>query len=118
MIKESVRPWGRFLTLYNDGEICVKILEVHAGRKLSLQFHENRTEYWVALDDHSKLTLQGYAPPYISKPSRQEAYRILPYEKHRLEAGKRMARVLEVSLGKIDEKDIIRLEDDYGRIKE
>lgn len=117
-MKATTKPWGRFLTLFNDGRICIKILEVHAGKKLSLQFHENRTEYWIALDDHSRFYLQGYEPSYMYKPSRQEAYRILPYEKHRLEAGERTARVLEISLGSIDEKDITRLEDDYGRIKE
>ena len=36
---------------------------------------------------------------------------------HRIEALGKDVHILEISFGKFDEKDIVRIEDDYGRLK-
>ena len=36
---------------------------------------------------------------------------------HRIEALTKTAKVLEISFGKFDAKDITRIADDYGRVK-
>lgn len=38
--------------------------------------------------------------------------------KHRLSAPKTGGKIIEISFGKFDEEDIIRYQDDYGRVKE
>lgn len=37
--------------------------------------------------------------------------------KHRIEGLDKDAHVLEISFGEFDEKDIFRVEDDFGRVK-
>lgn len=118
MIKIVKKPWGKYLTLFNDGKICVKILEVNANKRLSLQFHQNKTEFWIPLNDHCTFKIQGKKMLDMLDPVQKTCHKIMPYEKHRLTAGRKKARVLEVSIGKIDENDIVRIEDDYGRDKD
>ena len=115
MIKRVKKPWGQYLTLFNDGEICVKIIEVKPNQRLSLQFHQNRTEFWIPLNDYCSFDIEGNKMLSMLDPVQKTAHKILPYIKHRISAGRKKARVLEVSIGKIDEEDIIRIEDDYGR---
>ena len=44
-----------------------------------------------------------------------ELVKIKKGQAHRLMAGKKTVQILEIALGKFDEKDIIRMEDKYGR---
>lgn len=43
------RPWGTFTTIDEGNGYKVKKLFVQAGKRLSLQTHQHRDEYWVVV---------------------------------------------------------------------
>ena len=50
------------------------------------------------------------------KVKKGEIVKIRKVKAHRIIAGKNKVELLEISFGKFSEKDIVRLEDKYGRI--
>jgi mannose-6-phosphate isomerase-like protein (cupin superfamily) len=90
----------------------VKILIVKPKQMLSLQKHKKRKEVWYFLTS-------GYVQIGKNK-KRIEKGRIVRIGKgkaHRLISKNKEVRVLEIAFGSFSQKDIIRLEDKYGRIK-
>ena len=107
------KPWGHFEQYTHNVPSTVKIITVVPGGVLSSQYHHKRDELWVILDAGAKVKL-GEEVLY---PSPGEKLYIPRETVHRLSCvGEREVRILEVSLGHFDEKDIVRLEDLYGRI--
>lgn len=106
------RPWGMFETLTKDKKSTVKILTLSPKKRFSLQYHNNREEFWILLDNPIKITIGKKTK--IGKKG--QTFFIKKGELHRAEALKKEARILEISFGKFSEKDIVRIEDDYGRI--
>ena len=104
------RPWGDFKQFVFNDKCTVKILEVNKNSMLSLQKHKKRKEMWYFLTE-------GYAQ--IGKEKKKIAMdKMVVIGKntpHRLYAKDRSVKVLEISFGNFDEKDEIRLEDEYGR---
>jgi mannose-1-phosphate guanylyltransferase/mannose-6-phosphate isomerase len=108
------RPWG-FYTVLNKGTgFKVKLVEVSPGKRLSLQKHSFRSEHWVVVQGTAKITngrnilfLEENRSTYIPKKGI-----------HRLEnAIDKPLKIIEVQCGKeLKESDIIRLDDDHGRI--
>ncbi len=105
------RPWGEFEVVGRWPHITVKILRLRPSSRLSLQKHDHRDEEW--------LCLSGSAVAQIGE------------ESHTLEAGSKVyvprnrlhrlssdsgVEVLEVSYGDFREDDVVRVEDDYGRV--
>lgn len=107
------RPWGCFERFTFNELSTVKILTVKAGKRFSLQFHNNRKEFWKFLDNPAKITLGKKT----FKAKKGDEFLINKKTNHRIEALGKDVRVLEVSFGKFDEKDIVRIKDDYGRLK-
>ena len=105
------KPWGKFEQYSHNEKSTVKIISVKKGEILSLQSHEKRDELWVALEEGLTAIINGKE---ISLKKGQTVY-IPKKTKHRIKASKD-ARFLEISFGEFDEKDIIRYEDNYGRI--
>lgn len=103
------RPWGKFEQFVNNEKSTVKILDVEAGKRLSLQSHQNRDELWVALDE-VEVEVNGLK----KNLSRGEKIFIPKNSQHRLSSNKG-GRILEISFGDFKEEDIIRYEDDFGR---
>lgn len=105
------KPWGRHKVLFEDKQHKVKLIEIKALHRTSLQYHELRTEEFYYLignvaifkDDHNMI----------------KSNKIKKNQVHRLENldSKCIALILEIQHGICREEDIIRLEDDYGRIK-
>lgn len=105
------RPWGDFERFTLNEISTVKILTIKPKQKLSLQYHNKRREFWKFLDNPAKLTI-GKKTLRVKKGDEI----IIPVKtNHRIEAYFKPVRVLEISLGKFDEKDIRRTEDVYGR---
>ena len=113
-MKKSIiikRPWGQFEQFTHNELSTVKIIEIGAGKRLSLQSHQHREEWWIALDDGivaeidsvQKILKKG-EPAFVPKGSR-----------HRLSSPSKKVRVLEIAFGEFNEEDIIRYEDDWGR---
>lgn len=106
------RPWGSFRRYPHAGVSSVKILTVNPGGVLSLQFHHQRDEFWVVLDEGIEVTLGDR----ILRPRAGEELWIPRETPHRARGiGDRPARILELWFGPSSEEDIVRLEDLYGR---
>ncbi len=106
------RQWGNFKQFTYNEISTVKILEVHPGKRLSLQSHQQREELWVALDDGAIIEIGDESRTLKSG----EAVFIPTLTKHRLSSQLKTVRVLEISFGNFDEGDITRYEDDFNRV--
>ena len=106
------RPWGRFEKFHENKSCTVKLIYVNANSRLSLQYHKKRSEFWkvikgtamVEIDEKRIVLGEGET---ITIP-RQAKHRVLALESECV--------ILEISYGRFDENDIVRLEDDYQRV--
>tara|TARA_B100000989_G_scaffold76553_1_gene54330 strand:+ start:3852 stop:5294 length:1443 start_codon:yes stop_codon:yes gene_type:complete len=113
--KKIFRPWGSYTTLAEDLNWKVKKIVVKPYQSLSLQMHEYRTEHWIVLKGKAKVEINGKTS-FLNE--NQSTY--IPLEsKHRLSNDESTPLLLiEVQSGiSVEEKDIIRFEDKYGRVK-
>ena len=105
------RPWGSF-EKFNENERCtVKLLYIEPDSRLSLQYHNNRKEFWKIVKGSAMVEVQN------EKSSLKEGDDIfIPSgARHRIQASNSGCIVLEISYGSFDENDIVRIEDDYDR---
>lgn len=105
------KPWGFFEQFVLNEQCTVKLLHISPGGRLSKQYHENRDELWVMLDDGLMVELDRK----VLRPKRGERIFIPKKAKHRV-SSKKGGRILELSKGFFAENDIVRLEDKYGRV--
>jgi mannose-1-phosphate guanylyltransferase/mannose-6-phosphate isomerase len=107
------RPWGWYQGLNHGHRYQVKCIMVKPKGKLSLQSHHHRAEHWVVVTGTVEVT-RGNEVKLLSE--NQSTY-IPVGEMHRLaNPGKIPAFLIEVQSGPyLDEDDIIRYEDVYGR---
>ncbi|HYM74204.1 MAG TPA: mannose-1-phosphate guanylyltransferase/mannose-6-phosphate isomerase [Stellaceae bacterium] len=108
-----LRPWGSYESLHNGHRVQVKHIIVKPGGKLSLQMHHHRAEHWVVVRGTARIR-RGNEELILTED--QSTY--IPLGTlHRLEnPGKIPLHVIEVQSGPyLDEDDIVRFEDDYGR---
>jgi mannose-6-phosphate isomerase-like protein (cupin superfamily) len=105
------RPWGEFVEFTKNTPSTVKIITVNPGEALSLQKHSSRDEFWRVISGDGYATIGETTVPLHPGDSH-----FIPRETaHRLSGGALPLAILEISLGEFDEKDIVRLEDRYGR---
>ena len=111
-IFEDIRPWGKFQSFPHQKASSVKIITVNPGGALSLQFHNNRSEFWIVLDEGLEVTVGNR----VWEPVKNEEISIPGRSPHRVRNMTEFsARILEFWIGDSDEKDIVRLVDNYGR---
>ena len=110
-ISTTDKPWGRFIQYVLNQPVTVKILEIHAGEEVSYQYHDNRSELWIPLDEGTCIRLEDE----ILRPKTMEPIFIPQGAKHQLIGEAQDYRILEISFGHFDEEDIVRLQDKYGR---
>jgi mannose-6-phosphate isomerase len=112
ILYSDTRPWGKYDVLLEDNNVKIKRIIVEDMKRLSLQTHENRDEYWfitagqgiVTVDDHQQEVRAGMQ------------LTILRGEKHRVQALGGQLVFIEVQHGAyLGEDDIVRYEDDFGR---
>ena len=108
------RPWGNYHIIAKNKGYQIKEIIVSKGSKLSLQKHSGRSEFWQIVKGESKITIEENKH-YLKE---KEHIYIPKNTIHRIEnIGKDELIFIEIQLGKnLKEEDIIRLEDDYGRI--
>ncbi len=112
-IREEKRPWGKFRSFPHRLAKSIKIITVNPGAALSLQIHRHRSEFWVVLDKGLEITVGTRT----WQPEKGEEIFIPRRAPHRLRCiGPEPARVMEIWAGRSTEEDIVRLEDDYGRV--
>jgi len=109
-MKEVKKPWGREKHFIKNKKCTVKILEVKPNETLSLQKHKKRTEEWYFLTEG--YVLLGNKKKKVKKAT---IIKIPKNKLHRLFARNKPVQVLEISYGKFEQRDEIRLEDKYGR---
>jgi mannose-1-phosphate guanylyltransferase/mannose-6-phosphate isomerase len=107
------RPWGTYTVMGEGPGFKIKKIEVKPGGRLSLQSHQFRSEHWVVTSGLATVTRDG------------ERYQVRVNEstfvpagtRHRLENLQAEAlQLIEVQVGSsVDESDIQRFDDVYGR---
>lgn len=109
------RPWGWYEALERGERFQVKCLMVKPGEKLSLQSHHHRAEHWVVVSGTAKVEVDEK----IYLLTENESAYIPIGATHRLEnPGQIPTLLIEVQSGSyLDEDDIVRYEDIYGRDK-
>jgi mannose-6-phosphate isomerase-like protein (cupin superfamily) len=108
------RPWGSY-TILDQGEgFQIKRIIVQPEKRLSYQSHEKRTERWTCISgmltviiDDKRYTLEAGDTIGINKGQKHRA----------MNEGSQPTEFIEVQLGEyLGEDDIVRYEDDFGRI--
>ena len=105
------RPWGKFERFILNEKCTVKLVYVDRDKRLSLQYHNNRSEFWKVVKGPVKAQIGDETKTLQSG----ESITIPKKAVHRLIGAGTEAIVLEISTGDFDESDIVRLEDDYKR---
>jgi len=117
------KPWGREIWYADQAAYAGKVLEVKQGRRLSLQYHERKTETLYLLSGKVLLTFRPIATgetPVASLVTAADQCVWLPGQAlhvpvrtiHRFEALEDSV-LLEVSTP--DLTDVVRLQDDFSR---
>ena len=111
--RKVARPWGTYDCVDLGERHQVKRITVRPGAKLSLQMHHHRAEHWIVVKGTALVT-KGEEELLLTE--NQSTYIPLGV-KHRLEnPGKTYLELIEVQSGSyLDEDDIVRFEDTYGR---
>jgi mannose-1-phosphate guanylyltransferase/mannose-6-phosphate isomerase len=107
------RPWGRFENLL-DNKLCkVKKITVSPKKRLSLQYHNFRSEHWLVVYGTANVYLDG--KNFILSPGQSID---IPLKSHHYLENKKTTDliVIETQLGTyFGEDDIVRLDDPYFR---
>lgn len=114
-MKRTERPWGWFDLLEEDeiNPYKIKTIYVRPKQQFSLQRHEQRHEFWVVVEGDGTVTTSTYKVDV----KRGDYIHIRKNEIHRMTGGDLGIKFAEVQIGDVcDEEDIVRLEDDYGRM--
>ena len=113
------RPWGHYQSLDQGRRHQVKRIVVNPGARLSLQSHTHRAEHWTVVDGLAEITV-GMARDALEVKTLQanESIHIPKGAIHRMaNPGKVPMTIIEVQVGDyLGEDDIVRYEDDYGRL--
>ena len=106
------RPWGRFEQYTENEQTTVKIISINKQSSLSLQYHNNRTEFWHILSGFPIVTIGENK--INAKPG--DEFMIEKKELHQIEATDSEVQFLEIAYGVFNEDDIVRVKDKYGRV--
>lgn len=111
--REIYRPWGCYDTVDTGDRYQVNRIRVKPGGSLSLQVHHHRAEHWIVVKG-TALVQKGEESMLLSE---NESTYIPVGTKHRLSnPGKIPLEIIEVQSGPyLEEDDVIRYEDSYGR---
>ncbi|MHB8173364.1 MAG: mannose-1-phosphate guanylyltransferase/mannose-6-phosphate isomerase [Nitrospirota bacterium] len=107
------RPWGAYTVMQTGPMFKIKRIDVNPGAKLSHQLHHHRSEHWIVVAGTALVT-NGEKNYNVHV---NESTFIPMSTRHRLEnPGKVPLQIIEVQNGEyLEEDDIVRFDDDYGR---
>ena len=112
----DTRPWGKWEVLDAGEHFCVKKITVNPGAILSLQLHNFRAEHWIIAEGEAMVVL---GEDILYRKANDSVY--IPVKtKHRIKNTSSLQQLIfiEVQTGEnLDENDIVRFEDNYGRVK-
>lgn len=107
------RPWGTLTLLEESPHYRVNQMTVRPGAKLSLQYHQHRSEHWIVVQGTATVTINDKTFDLFEGQST-----FIPKEaKHRIaNKGQSVLVLIEAQVGNyIGDDDIVRLQDDYQR---
>ena len=113
-LKCEERPWGRYVDHFRTDKVVFKLIYVAPFKRLSLQFHEFRDEVWVHISGKGEAVIDD------------NVINLLPGSRLIINAGQshRLINIsgeelviAEMQHGECSESDIVRIEDDFGRVK-
>lgn len=112
-IERTSRPWGWYETVSEVSGNKIKRIQVAPGQQLSLQKHNHRAEHWVVTQGTARITLD------------QREFDLTPGQHCDIAVGQvhrlanltnEVVEIVEVQFGSyLEEDDIVRLQDNYGR---
>ena len=113
--ERDTRPWGTWEVLATGERYTVKRIHVLPGERLSLQYHQHRSEHWTIVQGLAEVELDDV----VHQLSAGNYAHIPVGAVHRVRAlGSEPLVFLEIQVGEVlDENDIVRISDDYGRLK-
>ena len=114
------KPWGKMFVWTESALYIGKVLRIRKGHRLSLQYHKKKAESVYVLKGRMQITIidkgschDGTVGLSVLYPG--QSYDIPPGTIHRFEAPFGPVELVEVAVG--DDRDIVRIADDYGRVK-
>lgn len=107
------RPWGNWEVLATGPRYILKRIIVLPLQRLSLQYHHHRAEHWTIVEGRGEVTLDHE----LMIVGHGEHVHIPIGAHHRIRnPGDAPLTFIEVQVGDVlDENDIVRIVDDYGR---
>ncbi|WMS87265.1 mannose-1-phosphate guanylyltransferase/mannose-6-phosphate isomerase [Pleionea litopenaei] len=111
--RRQFRPWGYFEVIATGTHFQVKRLSINAHSRLSLQSHQHRSEHWILVSGVASV-IRGDEEFQLNT---NESTFIPCGVVHRLSnPSNEILELIEVQTGQIiDEDDIMRFNDDFGR---
>ena len=108
------KPWGYYINIYENDNQKLKKIVVYPGKRLSLQSHKFRSEHWIITKGNANVQLND---KFYNLTENEHIF-IPVTEKHRIENNtEQLLEFIELQYGSyLDENDIIRYQDDFGRI--
>lgn len=113
--RKVARPWGWYDSVDAGERFQVKRICVDPGASLSLQMHHHRAEHWIVVKGTAEVTCGSKT---LLLTENQSTFIPLG-ETHRLaNPGSIPLEIIEVQSGSyLGEDDIVRFQDDYGRLR-
>lgn len=108
------RPWGAYTVLDTGTGFKIKLVEVKPGKQLSLQLHRRRSEHWVVVEGTAKI-VKGRRCYYVKE--NESTFIPIGCEHRIINPSGEPLKIVEVQSGHyLEEDDIVRLKDDFGRV--
>ena len=107
------KPWGHELIWARTRDYVGKLIHINADSKVSRQYHVEKDESIFVIKGELTLELgvDNLRQTLVLKEG--QSFRIAPYTVHRFVATTDAVDLIEVSTPEL--KDVVRLEDEYGR---
>jgi mannose-6-phosphate isomerase-like protein (cupin superfamily) len=115
--KHVSKPWGNEEIWAQTSDYVGKILYINRNSKLSLQYHQQKEETIRVLRGRLYLHYgENKDNLQILEMVEGDTYHVLPNHIHRFEARDEAVELVEVSTNHLH--DVVRIEDDYSRVRE
>jgi mannose-6-phosphate isomerase len=110
------KPWGWEIIWADGQDYTGKLIHIRAGLRLSLQYHDEKTETQCLISGSAMLVVEGAdgaMHELVMQP--RQGYTIQPFQLHRIVAIED-AEIIEVSTR--ESGVTVRVDDDYARDNE
>ncbi len=108
-----IKEWGYYRILSEGKNYKVKKIVIKSKHRISLQYHKLREEHWFIVSGKALVTIDKA----LFNVDEYDNFIVHSNVEHRIEnKGENDLIFIEIQIGQCREDDIVRLEDDYGRV--